>query len=130
MRFGRVEAAEEFVQSDHEGGAPSGGRGRQLVGDLRFERGDALVGEPRVVPGGSETLGEAVPLGGQGPDLALQGDVGGGDANDVGIRPFALQASDLPQELGDAFSLVDDLRVGVLESLLGVKASSHLVSLR
>jgi hypothetical protein len=44
----------------------------------------------------------------------LQGGVGGGDAYDVGIGPFAPQLANLAEEFGDPLTLVTDLRVGGL----------------
>lgn len=72
-----------------------------------------LPANPRVVLGGREAFGEAITLDRQSPDLALQGDVGGGDAHDVGVGPLALECRGLAEEFSDALPLVDDLCVGV-----------------
>ncbi len=93
----------------------------EFLGDAGFQRGDAPIGEAGVVSGSRKAFVETFVDAGQRGDFAAEGNVGGRDAHDIGIRPILLQLGDLTQEFSNAISLVDDLRVGCLEGFLGVE---------
>ena len=77
--------------------------------------------EAQVGAGGLEAFVEGAVVGGELPDALFEGGVLGGDPLDGFLSPYGFQITDLAEKFTDAGALGEDLGMGGLEGLLGVK---------